>query len=101
MIDSAESRIVDAASAQPQGEELCTLRELQVRYIARVLQAVGGNQRRAAETLGVTRWTLARLLRKHGLQVHRESPLRCGGSREVGLGTARATRYQPGASVAR
>ena len=46
---------------------LCTLRELESRHIARALELAGGNQRRAARVLGITRWALARRLRKLGL----------------------------------
>jgi DNA-binding protein Fis len=49
------------------GGQLCTLRELESRHIARVLELTGGNQRRAARALGITRWALARRLRKFGL----------------------------------
>ena len=51
----------------PAVSELCTLRELESRHIARALELVGGNQRRAARVLGITRWALARRLRKLGL----------------------------------
>ncbi len=49
--------------------DLCTLRQLETEHIARVLRATHGNQRRAAHILGVTRWALARRLRKLGLRV--------------------------------
>ena len=50
-------------------EGLCTLSECEARHIARALEAAGGNQRRAARLLGITRWALARRVRKHGLDV--------------------------------
>ena len=50
-------------------ETLCTLRELEARHIARALDLSGGNQRRAARMLGVTRWSLARRLRKYGFRL--------------------------------
>jgi DNA-binding protein Fis len=40
-------------------------------HIARVLAAAAGNQRRAARILGVSRWSLARRLKKYGLAVGR------------------------------
>jgi len=49
------------------GGQVCTLRELESRHIARALELAGGNQRRAAQVLGITRWALARRLRKLGL----------------------------------
>jgi DNA-binding NtrC family response regulator len=44
-----------------------TLHEVEARHIARVFELAGGNQRRAARMLGITRWSLARRLRKLGL----------------------------------
>lgn len=49
---------------------LCSLRDLERRHIEVVLRAVRGNQRYAARILGISRWSLARRLRKHGLQAH-------------------------------
>jgi len=43
------------------------LREVEKLYIERVLSEVRGNQRRASKILGISRWSLARRLRKHGL----------------------------------
>lgn len=48
-------------------ETLCSLRTVEIRHIARVLQASNGNQRRAARILGITRWSLARRMRKYGI----------------------------------
>ena len=48
-------------------DTLCTLRELEARHIARAVDAARGNQRRAARLLGISRWSLARRLRKLGL----------------------------------
>jgi DNA-binding protein Fis len=45
-----------------------TLAEVEARHVARVFELAGGNQRRAARMLGITRWSLARRLRKLGLQ---------------------------------
>lgn len=44
------------------------LREVEKLYIERVLIEVRGNQRRASKILGISRWSLARRLQKHGLQ---------------------------------
>jgi DNA-binding NtrC family response regulator len=52
---------------------LCSLRDVERRHIEVVLRAVRGNQRNAARILGISRWSLARRLRKHGLQAR---PLR-------------------------
>ena len=48
---------------------LPTLREVEAGHIAHVLAVVGGNQRRAARALGITRWSLARRVKKYGLPV--------------------------------
>jgi len=56
-----------AASLKPEGF-LCSLRDLERRHIEVVLRAVRGNQRNAARILGISRWSLARRLRRHGLQ---------------------------------
>jgi DNA-binding NtrC family response regulator len=53
-----------SASAEP----LVSLRDAETRYIRRVLQSVHGNQRRASRILGISRWSLARRLRKFGLK---------------------------------
>ena len=45
-----------------------TLEALEVDHIRRALEQAGGNQRRAARTLGISRWSLSRRLRKHGLR---------------------------------
>ena len=44
-----------------------TLRDVEVNHITYVLGLARGNQRTAARMLGITRWALARRLRKHGL----------------------------------
>jgi len=44
-----------------------TLRDLEAHHIAHVLGLAGGNQRHAARLLGITRWSLARRLKKYGL----------------------------------
>jgi len=45
-----------------------TLEALEVGHIRRALEQAGGNQRRAARSLGISRWSLSRRLRKHGLR---------------------------------
>ena len=47
--------------------EMPTLDELERRYIARVLRALGGNKTQAAKVLGLDRRTLYRRLEKHGI----------------------------------
>jgi DNA-binding NtrC family response regulator len=46
---------------------LPSLEDVEMRHIRRVLEDTRGNQRRAARVLGITRWSLARRLRKYGL----------------------------------
>ena len=46
-----------------------TLAELEREYIARVLQAEGGNKTRAAEVLGIDPSTLYRKLNRYGFEV--------------------------------
>jgi len=45
-----------------------TLEALEVDHIRHALEQAGGNQRRAARSLGISRWSLSRRLRKHGLR---------------------------------
>ena len=47
---------------------LTPLKELERRHIERVLRAAGGNQRLAARMLSISRWSLARRLRKYGIR---------------------------------
>jgi DNA-binding NtrC family response regulator len=51
-----------------EGAPLPSLHEVEQRYIARVLKEAHGNQRQAALILGISRWSLARRVRKYGLQ---------------------------------
>jgi len=53
-----------AAAAE---EGLVSLQEVERRHIERVLEEVRWNQRRAARILGISRWSLGRRLRKHGM----------------------------------
>ena len=55
-------RVVLAAETEA---ELITLKALEVRYLERVLNLVGGNKSRAAEILGVDRRTLYRMLERN------------------------------------
>ncbi len=48
--------------------ELLSLREMEKRHIARVLEAHQGNVTRAARTLGIDRRTLTRKLKRHALR---------------------------------
>jgi two-component system response regulator HydG len=57
-----QPRHVVVASSDP--SELVTLEELEVRYIARVLETVGGNKTLAARILGIERKTLYRKLER-------------------------------------
>ena len=53
--------------AAPAEEGLASLQEVERRHIERVLEEVRWNQRRAARILGISRWSLGRRLRKHGM----------------------------------
>lgn len=55
----------DLHGADP--EQMATLEEMERRYIASVLRAVGDNKTRAANILGIDRRTLYRRLERHGL----------------------------------
>jgi len=50
-----------------EGAPLPSLQDVERRYIVCVLQEAHGNQLRAARILGISRWSLARRLRKYGL----------------------------------
>ena len=52
---------------------LPTLDELERRYLLHVLQQVGGNRSRAAETLGIDRRTLYRMAERFGIDLKEES----------------------------
>lgn len=56
------------ARLQAVGGKLQSLRDVEIHHIARVLQEARGNQRRAARTLGISRWSLSRRLRKYGIE---------------------------------
>ncbi len=53
--------------------DLPSLDELERRYLAHVLQAVGGNRTRAAEVLGIDRRTLYRMAARFGLDLGEDS----------------------------
>ena len=63
-----------STDAQPEvamvieGAPLPSLKNVEQRYVTRVLQVANGNQRQAARILGISRWALSRRLRKYGLQ---------------------------------
>jgi 6-phosphofructokinase len=48
-------------------EKPLSLREIEKRYVLKVLQETKGNKKRASEILGIDRATLYRLLEKEGL----------------------------------
>jgi two-component system NtrC family response regulator len=48
-------------------EGLSSLRDLERWYIVQALEAAAGSHQRAARLLGISRWSLARRLRKYGL----------------------------------
>ena len=48
-------------------EKPISLRELEKRYVLKVLQETGGNKKKASEILGIDRVTLYRILEKEGL----------------------------------
>ncbi len=54
-------------------DELLSLREVQKRYIIKVLEKTGGNKSRAAEILGINRKTLYRIARRYGIDIDRDS----------------------------
>jgi len=60
----AETTLVDDGEIRPLDEQV---RALEVREIRRALAATGGNKTRAAELLGISRFTLQRKLDKYGL----------------------------------
>jgi two-component system response regulator HydG len=65
-IGSFESNRMVIQSDDP--DEMPTLEEVERRYIARVLEAVGGNKTQAAQVLGLDRRTLYRRLERHGMK---------------------------------
>ncbi len=50
-------------------EEILTLAEIEKRYITKVLGRFSGNQRRTARALGISRWTLARKIKKYSIRI--------------------------------
>lgn len=63
--------VIGPAPQRAPQETISTLHEVEARHISRVLEFARGNQRRAARLLGISRWSLARRLRKHGLPTRR------------------------------
>jgi DNA-binding NtrC family response regulator len=55
---------------------LPTLDELERRYLLHVLQEVGGNRSRAAETLGIDRRTLYRMAERFGIDLKEDAAVR-------------------------
>jgi two-component system, NtrC family, response regulator AtoC len=60
-------------SGSTEAMELITMEELERRYIARVMDAVGWNKSEAAKVLGFDRSTLYRKLDRYGLGKRRAS----------------------------
>ena len=56
-----------AGSAVGQPDESDSLRLVERDHLVRTLERVHGNKSRAAQLLGVSRWTLYRLMERHGL----------------------------------
>jgi DNA-binding NtrC family response regulator len=61
-------RVEDLPSQIREARADGTLEALEVGHIRQALEQAGGNQRRAARSLGISRWSLSRRLRKHGLR---------------------------------
>jgi DNA-binding NtrC family response regulator len=58
-----------AAAALPTPSDMPSLEEVERRYVLQVLEAVGGNRKRAAEVLGVDRRTLYRMAERFGIEL--------------------------------
>jgi transcriptional regulator with GAF, ATPase, and Fis domain len=73
MTDGRTGRVETRPPAEePREQPLARLSDVERRHIERVLDEVRWNQRRAARILGITRWSLARRLRKYAM--HRSAP---------------------------
>jgi two-component system response regulator HydG len=68
--DFKSSHVLIAASDPT---ELVPMEEVERRYVARVMEAVGGNKTMAARVLGFDRKTLYRKLERYGIQVEASS----------------------------
>ncbi|HMS17945.1 MAG TPA: helix-turn-helix domain-containing protein, partial [Planctomycetota bacterium] len=66
MLDSCSDPSVSLSEVQDLGE---LVEAIEVREITRALARADGNKSRAAELLGITRFTLQRKLDKYGLKV--------------------------------
>jgi two-component system response regulator AtoC len=69
--DREGSRFARAAGGDADGffEEIPTIDEVECRHILRVLEATGGNKKRAAEILGINRRTLYRMAERFGIEI--------------------------------
>jgi transcriptional regulator with GAF, ATPase, and Fis domain len=57
-------------------QPFCTLTDVEAQHIARVLQSVNWNKRRAADVLGINRSTLYEKIRVYSLERPREAPVK-------------------------
>jgi DNA-binding NtrC family response regulator len=71
--EKLQSVQVRAAARSPLSalfEDLPALDELERRYLLYILEVAGGNRTRAAETLGIDRRTLYRMIDRYGIDAH-------------------------------
>jgi transcriptional regulator with GAF, ATPase, and Fis domain len=68
IIDPGQST-TDHTMAARQSRHLPSLSEVEREHVLRVLTEVGWRQARASRILGITRWSLARRLRKFGIDL--------------------------------
>jgi DNA-binding NtrC family response regulator len=59
------------AEPEPDSADQDTLAAAEARHVQQVLDRCGGNKRKTARTLGITRPRLERIIERHGLVVHR------------------------------
>ncbi len=69
--DQEGAHIVRAATGDATGffEGIPTIDEVERRHLLRVLEATGGNKKRAAEILGINRRTLYRMAERFGIEI--------------------------------